>query len=77
MSFLKMTLKYTYQQRDARTKYCEVLNVKLNIWVDIPSKYINDFCIIASVAVDLFSERLTDTYFSIFPLNFCHCSSYG
>ena len=72
-----MTLKYTYQQRDATTKHCEVLNMKLNIWVDFSSKYINDFCIIASVAAGLFSERLTDTCFSIFPFGFCHSSSYG
>ena len=71
MYFLKKkTLKYTYQQRDATNGYCEVLNMKLNIWFDIPSKYIEDFCIIASVAVVLFSERLTDTSFQYFSLRF-------
>ena len=53
--------KYTYQQRDATNGYSEVLNMKLNIWFDIPSKYIEDFCVIVSVAVGIFSERLTDT----------------
>ena len=68
--FFKITLKYTYQQRDATTGYCEILNMKLNIWFDIPSKYIKDFCIIDSVAVVLFSERLTDTSFQYFSLRF-------
>ena len=61
-------LKYTYQQIDATNGYAEVLNIKLNIWLDIPSKYIEDFCVIISVAQDIFSERLTNTscqYFSI------------
>ena len=39
---------------------CEVLNMKLNTWVDIPSKYIDNFCVIVSVAVDIFSKRLTE-----------------
>ena len=66
--FKKKTLKYTYQQRDATNGYCEVLNMKLNIWFDIPSKYIEDFCVIVSVAESIFSERLTATssqYFSL------------
>ena len=66
--FKKNTLKYTYQQRDTTTGYCEVLNMKLNIWFDIPSKYIEDFCVIVSVAESIFSERLTATssqYFSL------------
>ena len=66
--FFKIDLKYVYQQRDATTGYCEILNMKLNIWFDIPSKYIEDFCIIASVAVVSFSERLTDTSFLYFFL---------
>ena len=56
------------QQRYATNGYCEVLNVKLNIWFDIPSKYIEDFCVIVSVAESIFSERLTATssqYFSL------------
>ena len=68
MFFLNITLKYTNQQRDATTGYCEILNMKLNIWFDISSKYIEDFCIIASVAVALFSERLIETYFQYFFL---------
>ena len=71
MSFLKKkTLKYTYQQRDATDGYCKVLNMKLNIWFDIPSKYIEDFCVIVSVAVGIFSERLTDTSGQYFYLCF-------
>ena len=72
-----MTLKYTYQQRDATTGYCEILNIKLNIWFDIPNKYIEDFSIIASVAVVSFSERLTGTNFQYFFLKLCYFSSYG
>ena len=30
-------------------------------WFDIPSKYIENFCIIVSVTVGIFSKRLTDT----------------
>ena len=59
--FFKKTLKYTYQQRNATNGYCEVLNMNLNIWFDIPSKYIENFCVIVSAAVGIFSERLTDT----------------
>ena len=71
MSFLKKKLKYTYQQRDATNGYCEVLNIKLNIWFDISSKYMEDFCILVSVAMGIFSERLADTscqYFSLWFL---------
>ena len=57
----KKNLKYTYQQRDATNGYCEVLNINLNLWFDIPSKYIENFCVIFSVAVGIFSEKLTDT----------------
>ena len=66
----KKTLKYTYQQRDATIGYFKTLNMKLNIWFDIPTKYIDEFCIIASVAVVLFTERLTDTSFQYFSLSF-------
>ena len=75
--FLKETLKYTYQQKDATNGYCEALNMKLNIWLDIPSKYIEDFCVIVSVAVGIFSERLLTHLVRIFPYNFWHFSNYG
>ena len=68
MFFKKITLKYTNQQRDTTAGYCEILNMNLNIWFDILSKYIEDFCIIASVAVVLFAERLTETSFQFFSL---------
>ena len=68
MFFLKKTLKYTYQQRDATSWYCEVLNMMLNIWFDILSKNIEDFCAIVSVVVCVFSERLTDTSCQDFSL---------
>ena len=35
--------------------------MNLNIWFDIPSKYIENFFVFVSVAVGIFSERLTDT----------------
>ena len=41
--------------------YCEVLNMKLDIWLGIPNKYIEDFYVIVCVIVGTFSERLTDT----------------
>ena len=68
--FKKKTLKYTYQQRDATNGYCEVLNMNLNIWFDIPSKYIEAFCVIVSVSVGIFSERLTDTSCQYFSFDF-------
>ena len=72
MFFLKKkTLKYTYQQTDATNGYCEVLN--MNIWFDIPSKYIQNFCVIVSVAVGIFSERLTDTSCQDFSHFFVIC----
>ena len=40
MLFLKKKLSNAYQQRNATNGYCEVLNMNLNIWFDIPSKYI-------------------------------------
>ena len=70
----KKTLKYTYQQRDATNGYCEVLNMNLNIWFDIPSKYIDNFCVIVCFAVGIFSERLTDILVKIFSLIFCGIS---
>ena len=41
--------------------HCEVLNMKLNVWLDIRSKDIENFCVIRFVVVGIFSERLTDT----------------
>ena len=73
MSVLKKTLEYTYQQRDATNGYCGVLNMTLNILFDIPSKYIEGFCVIVSLDVGIFSERLTETscrYFSLWFLPF-------
>ena len=66
--FLTKTLKYTYQQRDATNGYYEGLNMNLNIWFDIISKYIENFCVIVSVAVGIFSGRLTDTSCQDFSL---------
>ena len=63
-------MTYTYQQRDATNGYCEVLNMNLNIWFDIPSKYIEAFCVIVSVSVGIFSERLTDTSCQYFSFDF-------
>ena len=54
-------MKYTYQQRDATNGHCEVLNMNYYICFDIPSKCIDNFCVFVSVAVGIFSERLTDT----------------
>ena len=57
MFFLKKKhLKYTCKQRDATDGYCEVLNMNLNIWFDIPSKYLENFYVIVSVAMGIFSE---------------------
>ena len=67
VSFKKI-LKYTYQQKDATNGYCEVLNMNLNIWFDIPSKYLENFYVIVSVAMGIFSEWLTDTSCQDFPL---------
>ena len=39
MFFLKKK-RYTCQQRDETNRNCEVLNMNLNIWFDIPSKNI-------------------------------------
>ena len=60
--FKKKNFKiYIYQQRAATNVYCEVLNMNLNVWFDIPSKYIEIFFFIVSVALGIFSERSTDT----------------
>ena len=37
---------------------CEILNMKLDIWLDIPSKYIDDFCVIASVIVGIIFRKI-------------------
>ena len=58
--------------------YCGVLNVKLNIWLDIPSKYMEDFYDIVCVIVGIFSERLTNTSCQDFSLCFlAFLASYG
>ena len=57
--------------------YCEVLSMKLNIWLDIPSKYIEDFYAVVCVIVGIFSERLADTSGQGFPLGFWNFSSFG
>ena len=36
--------------------YCEVLNIKSNIWLDMPSKYMKDLHDIVCVIVGLFLE---------------------
>ena len=51
MFFLKKTLKYVYEKRDATNEYCKALNMNLDVWFDIPSKYIENFCVIVSIAV--------------------------
>ena len=44
--------------------------VKFSIWLDIPRKYIDNFYVIVSVIMDIFSERLTDTSCQDFSLLF-------
>ena len=46
--------------------------MKLNILFDIPSKYIEDFCVIASVAVGIFSDGYINWHIlsRFFPLVF-------
>ena len=68
MNFAKPCFFKKNQQRDATNGHCEVLNMKLNVWFYIPSKYIEDFCVIVSVAVGIFSKRLTDTSCQDFSL---------
>ena len=36
--------------------YCEVLDMKLNMWLDIPSKYIEDCSVTVSVPVGIFRK---------------------
>ena len=48
----------------------EVLNMNLNIWFDITSKYLENICVIFSVAVGILSERLTDTSCQDYSLRF-------
>ena len=40
--------------------------------LDIPSKYTQDLCVIVSVAVGIFSERLTDLSCEDFPFGLWH-----
>ena len=68
MFFFKKTLKYVYEKRDATNEYCKALNMNLDVWFDIPSKYIEIFCVIVSVAVGIFSKQLTDTSWQDFFL---------
>ena len=42
--------------------------MNLNMYFDIPSKYIEDFFVIASVAVGIFSEGLNGTSCQDFSL---------
>ena len=65
--FIKTTSKYTYQKGDATNGYCEVLNMNLNIWFDITTKYIENFCVIRSVAVGIFSQRSQHILSGFFP----------
>ena len=44
--------------------------MNLNIWFDIPSKYIDNFCVIVSIDPGIFSERLADTSCQDFSLSF-------
>ena len=58
--------------------YCEVLNMKVNIWLDIPRKYLKDSCVIVSAAVGIFSQKLTDICCQDFSLwCFWHFSGYS
>ena len=38
--------------------YCEVLNMKLNIWLDIPWKYKDDPFFVVSFAVDIIFRKI-------------------
>ena len=75
--FFKKTLKYTYQQRDATDGNCQVLNMKLNIRFDIPSKSIEDICVIASVLLLVYFQNGLTHPVRIFSFGFWHFSSYG
>ena len=48
--------------------YCEGLNMKLNIGLGIPRKYMEDFYDTFCVIVGIFSEKLTNTSCQDFPL---------
>ena len=50
--------------------YYEVLIMKLNVWLDIPGKYIEYSCFTVSVAVDIFPKRLTDIFCKVFHFGF-------
>ena len=82
VSFFKKKIENIHISKEMQlitSGYCEVLNINLNIWFNIPSKYIENFCVIISVAVSILSERLTDTSCKGFSL--CgflwYFSSYG
>ena len=80
--FLKKKIENIHISKEMQlitSGYCEVLNINLNIWFNIPSKYIENFCVIISVAVGILSERLTDTSCKGFSLcSFLwYFSSYG
>ena len=49
----KKTLKFTYQIY-ATNEHCKVLNMNLNKWFDIPSKYVENFSFIVFVVVGIF-----------------------
>ena len=50
--------------------YCEGLNIKLNIWLDMPSKYMKDLYDIVCVIVGLFLEIWTNASCQDFSLWF-------
>ena len=52
-------------------------NTKLIIWLNIPSKCIEDLNAIVSVIVGIFLERLIDTSCHDFPFVFWYFSSCG
>ena len=68
--FFKKNLNHSYQQRDGTNEYREVLDMNLNIWFDIPSNYAENFWVNISVAVGIFSERLTDASCQDFSFSF-------
>ena len=42
--------------------YCEILNMKFNIWLETLCKYLGDPYVIVSFPVGIFSKGLTDTF---------------
>ena len=62
------SFKLYNKQRQATNGYCEALNMNLNKWFDIPSKYIDNFGVTVFVVVGILSERLTDTSCQDFSL---------